>query len=144
MWREMISELSKDCKFHPPLSEEWIDKGLADLRVTLNDSLKSFLLETDGLYDYRQFLWVVWNVRDLLAYNLEMRNGQEFAKKGYMFEDLFFIANYGTNGILFALRIVNNKLQDDIIAWFPETNERITVANGLNSYLERWIKKDLL
>jgi len=145
MWRKMISDLSQDCKFHPPLSEEWIDKGLADLDITLNDSLKSFLLESDGLYDYGQFLWIVWNMRDLLAYNQVMRNHPEFADQGYTFDDLFFIANYGTSGILFGFRIVNNKLQDDIIAWFPETNERHKVADTLKDYLEHWIsKKDLL
>ncbi len=144
MWREMISELSQDYKFHTPLSEEWIDKGLADLGVRLNDNLKSFLLETDGLYDYRQFLWVVWNVRDLLTYNQEMWKSQEFADKGFMVDDLFFIANFGIDGILFSFRIVNNKLQDDIVAWFPETKERKTVAVNIKDYLERWINKDLL
>jgi hypothetical protein len=74
MWHKLISDLNQDYKFHAPLSEEWIDNGLADLDVALNNSLKSFLLETDGLYDYHQFLWMVWNVRDLAAYNKEMQN----------------------------------------------------------------------
>ena len=141
MWRETISNLCDGCKFNAPLSEEGIDKGLADLNVTLNDSLKSFLLETDGLYDYRQFLWMVWNVRDLSAYNHEMRKNKAFADKGYRFEDLFFVANSGTNGRLFGFRIVNNKLQEDIMAWYPETNERIKVADKLKDYLDHWINK---
>jgi len=141
MWREIIANHCRDCKFHPPLSEEWIDKGLVDFGV----SLKSFLLETDGLYDYRQFLWIVWNVRDLSAYNQEMRKNQEFSDKGYTFDDLFFIANSGQDGVLFGFRIVNNKMQEHIVAWYPKTNKRITVADNLKDYLERWItKKGLL
>ena len=145
MWREMISALSDDCKFHPPLSEEWIEKGLADLSVIVSNNLKSFLLETDGLYDHRQFLWVVWNARDLLAYNQEMRNNREFAEKGYTFDDLFFVANSGTDGVLFGFRIVNKAIQEDVVVWYPETNKRQIVADNLKDYLEHWIhKKGLL
>lgn len=143
MWQQFIVNLGDHCKTHPPLTEEWIDKGLFDLGVTLNADLKSFLLETDGLYDYKQFLWMVWTVRDLAAYNIEMRNHQEFADKGYNFEDIFFISNSGKDGILFGLPIVNNIIQACIIAWYPTTDERVLVSDSLEDYVTKWIAKTL-
>lgn len=139
MWQQFIANLGDHCKSHPPLSEEWVDKGLADLGVTLNDDLKLFLLETDGLYDYKQFLWIIWNVRDLAAYNNEMRNHQEFADKGYTFDDIFFISNAGVDGILFGFPIVNNIMQEEIIAFYPIENEREQRADNLEDYLTRWL-----
>jgi len=143
MWQKTITNLGNDCKLHPPLSEEWIDKGLADLNVTLNSDLKSFLLKTDGLYDHRQFLWMVWNVRDLLAYNMAMRTHQSFANKGYSFDDIFFISNYGTGGILFGFPIHKGVMQAEIVAWYPETNNRVAKADNLKSYLKLWINQEL-
>lgn len=143
MWLDLIRTLDKNCKTHPPLSDEWIHKGLADLDVTLNASLKSFLQATDGLYDYKQFLWMVWNVRDLLAYNLAMREDEKFAKMGYKFDDIFFISNSGKDGILFGFPIADGILQEFIIAWYPETNERVQIAENLEHYLEEWLQGNL-
>jgi len=143
MWTQLIRQFNKDYKIHPPLSEEWVDKGLADLSVTLNYSLKSFLLETDGLYDVRQFLWMVWNVRDLSAYNLAMRNDEKFADMGYSFADIIFIANAGVDGILFGFPVVDGLMQEGIVRWHPKTNKRTQVADNLQTYLENWINKIL-
>lgn len=139
MWVEMIAELCKHCKVNPPLSAEWIDRGLDDLDVILHEGLRSFLLETNGLYDYKQFLWIVWNVRDLSAYNKEMRQHKAFADKGYQVEDIFFISNKGTDGILYGFPIVKRTLQEEIISWHPATNERRPIADNLEMYIKHWI-----
>lgn len=144
MWKQIITNLGDHCKSHPPLSEEWIDKGLADLDVTLNEALKSFLLETDGLYDYKQFLWMVWNVRDLAAYNKEMRHHQGFAGKGYSFDDIFFIANSGKDGILFGFPIIDGVMQEHIVAFYPIEGERIKKADNLEIYLTGFLHGGLI
>lgn len=141
MWLKLISDLSKDYKTHLPLSDEWIVKGLSDLDVTLNDSLKLLLLETDGLYDFGQFLWIVWNVRDLSAYNLAMRNDQKFADMGYSFTDIFFFSNAGVDGILFGFPIVDDTLNSHIVSWHPKTDERTQIADDLADYLKNWMNK---
>lgn len=140
MWNQLIAAENERIKFNPPLSEEWIDKGLAELEVIINPELKSLLLETDGLYDSKQFLWIIWNVRDLSVYNMAMRNDKKFADKGYKFDNIFFISNSGKAGILFGFPIVNNMLSDFMILWFPENNKRIVLYYNLKTYIAIWSK----
>ncbi len=143
MWLQFVRQLDSNCKTHAPLSEEWIDKGLAELNVKLSESLKSFLLETDGLYDYKQFLWIVWNVRDLAAYNLAMRNDETFAARGYTFDDVFFFSNAGVGGILFGFPIVDGLIEEKIIAFYPANGERVDKAENLEAYLLGWFQGSL-
>jgi len=142
MWNQLIAAEGERIKFNPPLSEEWIDKGLADLDVQLNDSLKSLLLETNGVYDFRIFLWIVWNVRDLAAYNQQMWTDNKFTQQGMKLADLFFIANAGNDGILFAFPIVNKKLQDNLVTWNPSNNSRTQKSPDLQTYLKRWVSQN--
>lgn len=144
MWKELVSEVSDKCKFHPPLSEEWIGKGLADFDVPMNASLKSFLLETDGLYDYGQFLWIVWNVRDLAAYNKEMRVNNPYEESGHTFDDIFFISNAGVDGILFGFPIIDGVMQEHIVAFYPIEGERINKADNLEIYLTGFLHGGLM
>lgn len=135
MWQKLLSNIGKHCKLNPPLSEHAIANTLNTFGAPLNDSLKSFLLETDGLYDPKPYLWLVWNVRDLAAYNNEMRTNNPYATSGKTFEDIFFISNAGVDGILFGFPIVDGSMQEKVVAFYPTEGERVDRAENLEEYL---------
>ncbi len=60
------------------------------------------------------------------------------------FDDLFFFANAGSDGILFAHPVNMEALTDPgVVAWFPIEDEVRPVAANLGDFLERWMVGEL-
>ncbi len=144
-WQDFIQNLTDDCKFFPPVTEEKINEAETSLKVKLPKDLRSLLLETNGIYNTQASIHLVWTLEEILRANLALRT-EEFRAKSFMpLDHLLFFANAGVDGIHLAFPIaasgdVKNK---DIIAWYPIEDSRPVVAYSLKNYVQSWISGKL-
>ncbi len=144
-WQDFVQNLTDDCEFFPPVTEEQITEAESSLQLKLPRDLRSLLLETNGIYNTKAKIHFVWTLEEIVRANSSLRT-EEFRAKSFMpLDHLLFFANVGVDGILLAFPIaasgdVKNK---DIIAWYPIEDSRPVVAFSLKNYLQRWISGKL-
>jgi hypothetical protein len=145
MWKDFIQELSVDCDFRSAALEIDIASAETSLNLKFPNSLKSFLLETNGLYSRLAFLMLVWSADEILKRNLKIRSNEEYAQTYMSFQNLLFFADAGVDGIMFAYRITASGIAQDknIIAWYPIEDSRPVIAISLEDYLKHCLSGKL-
>lgn len=145
MWKDFIEVLEVNCEFYPPTSSAELDATEKALNVTLPESLRGLLLETNGVYSSSMRLDVIWNVDELMRRNQSMREDTNLASSCMTFQSLLFFADSGVDGILFAFPISATGIVQDrnIIAWYPIEDSRPVLAYDLKDFLKRWLSGSL-
>lgn len=147
-WREFVKRICTTCEFYPVVAIATIEEIESTLKLTLPDSLRQLLMETNGLYDNYSQHRFIWNAEDIRAINQEMRSNTSrlVVADDYMtFESLLFFGSAGVDGIWFAFPVtVSGKVQDrNIIAWYPIEDSRPVVAHSLQIFIEHWLSGKL-
>ena len=136
---------SKAAYFPPALAE---DIGSAEVRlnVIFPQSLRSLLLETDGVMsklsvhrsEWFDNMWLILPIREILAENCRTisTNNQSLRNK---YQTLFF-AGAGCDGILFGFPINREQAgQQSVVVWHPIRDTLEPVAQSLKEFIDRWL-----
>lgn len=137
MWRELVSRLFGDAKFHAPATLTQLHQVESALGITLPADLRSLLLESNGVAgNYSSPL--VWSTDDIVQQNLAFRRNSDFAELYMPFDHLFFFGADG-GGDQFAYRILGGQIRDTswIYRWDHESDDREWFADRLEDYFER-------
>lgn len=137
MWLELVAEYG-EAETREPASHEMIDQISRDLNQVLPDSLRSLLLETDGIQDSLG-TDVVWTAVDILENNKRLRNGEEYRDVYMPFDSLLF---FGDNGGGDQFAFVRSPERDEVFVWDHETDSRQWVSADLESFLRRSLESE--
>jgi hypothetical protein len=134
-------------EFYPATTAANIAAAEAALLASLPDSLRSLLLETNGVMDmmaiddgdWFESMWLLWRIEEVVEQNRyyrEARVGRTFDRD---FSDLVFFAGAGTDGILFAFPVVDGCCDSRVIVWRPIMDELDELAPTLEEFLRGWL-----
>ena len=149
MWRELISELTRDEQpigdlhpgpdFFPGVTPDELDAVERALGVRLPVSLEGLLRESNGV-------WVtfgtplIWSADEIARTNREMRDDPQYQETCMPFDHLLFFGGAGVDGILFAFPIIRGRIdRDRVYAWYPIEDNRELKATSLRGYVEGWL-----
>ncbi|MFW5417887.1 SMI1/KNR4 family protein [Nocardiopsis sp. CNT-189] len=120
-----------------PAREEDLRAAERAVRCPLPADLAALLRESDGI-DGEYGLGLVWSARRIAEENRRMRS-PALAGLYMPFEPLLFFGDAG-NGDLFAHRILAGRPDPaGVFAWKHETDDRVWVAPGLETYIDWWL-----
>ncbi|MBI1259153.1 MAG: hypothetical protein GC204_16915 [Chloroflexi bacterium] len=143
-WHELLANYAADLKWQHPATEEAIASVEAALNMQLPPSLKSFLLESNGLDDDSSYTQLVWPVEKIHTENLQMRSDLDLAQRCMTFDSLLFFGNPWIDGIRFGFPIsAAGYVSEKIFAWYPIEDSRPCIEWSLERYLTRWLSGDL-
>jgi hypothetical protein len=156
-WCELISGIY-ECRrqqpgiaskpeFYPATSAETITDTEALLNVALPTSLRSLLLETNGVMDmiaidggdWSESMWLLWKVEEVVEQNRYYRALGVDGNYDRDFNNLVFFAGAGFDGILFAFPLENGICAPRILVWYPNTDELDELAPSLEDFLRGWL-----
>jgi hypothetical protein len=138
MWMNLIKELTKDYKFHVPVTESQLLEVENSLNVELPNSLKELLLESNGVVG-EYGCDIIWTLERIKTDNLEFRNNNDFKELYMPFDHLLFFSDAG-NGDQFAFPILNGKIvKKDIYVWNHEDDSRTWISSSLSSFIQGWL-----
>jgi hypothetical protein len=135
-WKELISSLTDDCTFADPASSGEIVAAERSLGLSLPQSLRALLKETNGV-NGRYGEALVWSAATIASENLAFR--QDFRDLYMPFDGLLFFGDAG-NGDQFAYPLLNNVAEVqrlDIFIWDHESDCRKWVARSLQDHFRR-------
>ena len=114
MWRELISELTRDEQpigdldpgpdFMPGATSDELDAVEQALGVRLPISLKELLSESNGVH-FEFGTPLVWSADEIARANREMRDDLWNQENYIPFDNLLFFGSAAVDGILFAFAI---------------------------------------
>ncbi|MFJ9788384.1 SMI1/KNR4 family protein [Streptomyces globosus] len=130
MWLEIAGEYD-GAEARPPAPPARLDRLEAALGQYPPKPLRDLLLETDGVSDGHGTC-VVWGVDQIVEVNLAFRSDASFRSLYMPFEPLMFFGESG-GGDQFAF--VRSPARDDVFVWDHETDSRLWIAPGLESFL---------
>ncbi|OCA85074.1 SMI1/KNR4 family protein [Pseudobacillus wudalianchiensis] len=137
MWKERIDSFPGKYTFAEPATKEEIGELEKSLNVKLSQELKSFLCESNGVFDEYDYP-LVWPVQQIIRENTELRTFEYFKDLYMPFDSLLFIANAG-NGDLFGQAVLNGAIQREYIyVWDHEDDSRTWVASSLKDFMKGW------
>jgi hypothetical protein len=138
-WKEQLQEWSAVLEFHPATDEATLLNAEMQLGHSLTSSLKSLLLETNGVYDKRAYLGLVWSIEEIIRENAKLRHPSFGDYKP--FDDLLFFGRPGVDGILFATVLTDTGkfIKDSMVAWHPIGDKRVVIAPSLDEFLKGWL-----
>ncbi|WP_409340475.1 SMI1/KNR4 family protein [Paenibacillus sp. MBLB4367] len=138
MWMDLIKELTNDIKFHVPVTESQLLEVESLLQVDLPDSLKEFLLESNGVIG-EYGCDIIWTLERIKKDNQEFRKNNDFKELYMPFDHLLFFSDAG-NGDQFAFPILNGKIvKEDIYVWNHEDDSRTWISSSLSSFIKGWL-----
>ncbi len=142
MRRELIQQLSPECVFSDPATQEQLEESERVLQIELPDELRILLLETNGVYDGHSYMDLVWTCAEIVRFNLEFRSHPLVIDSHMPFDNLLFFSHAG-NGDMFGLAIILGKVTNNVFAWNHEDDSRVCVARSLRLWLEGWLSGEL-
>jgi len=135
-------------KFYPAASAEEIADGELRLDVRLPASIRSLLLETNGVMelmaidggDWFTSEWLLWAVCEVIEQNLLYRTDYVKGKHERDFGKLVFFANAGCDGILFGFPVMEDGVcAPRVVVWHPIMDELDELAPSLEDFLRGWL-----
>jgi hypothetical protein len=146
MWRELISELTRDEEpigdlrwdpdFAPGARPEQIEDLERVFGVRPSESLTSLLQESNGVHVCFGTP-LVFSVEEIIRTNCEMREGARYRDSWIPFDRLLFFGGAGVDGILFAFPIIAGRIdRDRVYAWVPIEDSCKWQADSLRKYIE--------
>lgn len=156
-WRELITCIYQDRAnlagvgsrpdFFPRASSEEIGNAETQLNVRLPASLRSLLLESDGVMDMMSVdggdwfdsMWLLWSLDAIAEQNSAILDAGDGMQKCGLRRMLFF-AGAGADGILFGFPITDEGVcSPSVVVWHPIANEVDEVAESLEEFLRGWL-----
>jgi len=157
-WRQSVSDgykrqphdpgVKSKPKFYSASSPDAIIQAEKQLDVELPSSLRSLLLETNGVMDtlavdggeWFENMWLVWPVEEIISTNLSVRSEQARGTYDSKFRNLLFFAGAGCDGVLFAHRILRDRIATPtVVVWHPIEDRLTEVALSLEEFIEGWL-----
>ncbi len=156
-WRERIADhyanrvlhstITGRPEYRPPAEALRLAETEAALGAILPESLKSLLMQSDGVMDmmsingdeWFESMWLVWTVEELAKQNRYHRASRENLVSSRDFLHLLFFAGAGADGILFAFVVEGGSCLPQVMAWHPITCEINEVAPSLDEFLKGWL-----
>jgi len=149
MWREFIREHHPNLEpiagnapgpeFSPGATPQDLQEVEQSLEVSLPDTLKDLLAETNGvLVVFGTHL--IWTTDEIVRRNLELRRTPSYQDAYMPVEHLLFFADAGVDGIQFAFGIIQGQIRrEDVYSWNPHTDSREWQAPSLKTYIDWWL-----
>lgn len=154
MWRELISDLTRDEQpideqpigdlhpgpdFHSGATSSELDAIEHALGVCLPESLQELLRESNGVQvTFGQHF--IWSTDEIVRNNHAMRNDPRYREDYMPFDHLLFFGDAGVDGILFAFASIQGHInRDRVYAWYPIEDNRELKALSLRNYVEGWL-----
>lgn len=157
-WRELITGIyetraqqpgiAAKPQFYPPASVADIADAEACLNARFPASIRSLLLETNGVLDMMAIdggewfdsMWLLWTIAELVEQNLFYRAATERGTYDQDFHQLVFFAGAGTDGILFAFPLMEDRAcAPGVVVWHPIMDELDELAPSLEDFLSGWL-----
>jgi hypothetical protein len=156
-WRELITGIYEGCpqkaaiartpKLYPAASAPIIVEAEAALRTVLPDSVRSLLLETNGVMDmmaidggeWLETMWLLWTIQEIVEQNSSYRASSEKGEYKRDFRNLVFFAGAGTDGILFAFPVQEGVCAPRVVVWTPIMDELDELSPSLEDFLRGWL-----
>jgi len=156
-WRELITgiyesqpqqpKIAGKPEFYPAASAASIADAEAALNVALPQSLRSLLLETNGVMDMMAIdggdwfdsMKLFWNIEEIVEQNRYFRLASEEGTYKRDFNSLVFFAGAGTDGILFAFPAEDGTCAPRVAVWHPIMDELDDLAPSLEDFLRGWL-----
>jgi hypothetical protein len=149
MWRELITELTRDEQpirdlhpgpdFFPGATPDELDAVERALGVRLPESLQGLLRESNGVR-VTFGTPLIWSTDEIVRTNRDMRDDPGYRETWMPFDRLLFFGAAGVDGILFAFPIIRGRVEcDRVYAWYPIEDNRELKAESLRDYVERWL-----
>jgi hypothetical protein len=156
-WRELIIGIYEDRRqqpgiagkpeFHPGASAATIAHAETALNAALPSSLRSLLLETNGVMDmmaidggdWFESMWLLWMTEEVVEQNRYYRAASEEKTYERDFSTLVFFAGAGTDGILFAFPVEDGVCAPRVAVWYPIIDELDELSPSLEDFLRGWL-----
>jgi hypothetical protein len=134
-------------EFYPASVDANIAVAEAAQLASLPDSLRSVLLETNGVMDmmamdgndWFESMWLLWNVEEIVEQNRYYRDGSAKGLYERDFTNWVLFAGAGTDGILFAFPVVDGRCDSRVIVWHPIMDVLDELAPTLEEFLRGWL-----
>jgi hypothetical protein len=152
---EVIPEqpgITKKPKFYLGAPEPQIADAEARLDARLPASLRSLLLETNGVMDMMAIDvgewfdsgWLLWTVAEIVQQNLWHRAATEDGTYDRDFRNLVFFADAGADGILFGFPVMEDRIcAPRVVVWSPIMDELEEIVPSLENFLKGWLTSTL-
>ena len=153
-WRELISGIYESRtpqpgiadkpEFYPGTSAADIADAELRLNATFPASLRSLLLETNGVMDMMAIdggewfdsMWLLWTVAEIVEQNLFYRRATDSGTYDRDFWQLLFFAGAGCDGILFGFPVTEEGVcSPRVVVWHPIMDELDELAPSLEDFL---------
>lgn len=157
-WRELITGIYETRaqqpgiagkpQFYPPASVGAIADAEARVSAKFPASLRSLLMDTNGVMDMMAIdggkwfdsMWLLWAVTELVEQNLFYRAATEDGTYNRDFRQLVFFAGAGTDGILFGFPVMEARVcAPRVVVWHPIMDELDELAPSLEDFLTGWL-----
>jgi hypothetical protein len=157
-WRERISGIyearaerpgiASRPEFYPGASAEHTAFAQTRLSAIFPASLRTLLLETDGVMDmlaidggeWFESMWLLWSVQGIVDGNLSHRSMKRAGTYDRDFRELMFFADAGTDGILFGFPVMGDGVcAPCVVVWHPIEDDLDEVAPSLEDFLQGWL-----
>ncbi|QHW31672.1 SMI1/KNR4 family protein [Paenibacillus rhizovicinus] len=139
MWIHFIKEIDSELGFNEPATMESIQIVEQQLKAIIPQSLRSLLLETDGVHHSEFYYDIFWPVERILKENQNIRN-EDDVEYYDSFDHLLFFSDAG-NGDLFAFLVSNGKVEsDEVIVWKHENDSRERISSSLEEFVKGWLE----
>jgi cell wall assembly regulator SMI1 len=156
-WRRLITDIyerrprqpriAAKPEFYPGASAASIAYAEATLNAALPESLRSLLLETNGVMDmmaidngdWFESMWLLWKIEEIGEQNRFYREAREEGTYERDFNCLVFFAGAGSDGILFAFPVEEGVCAPRIMVWHPIMDELDELAPSLEDFLRGWL-----
>lgn len=132
MWQEFIQQLDPDATTFPPAREADVYFTERGLHQTFPPSLRSLLLETNGI-QLSNDLWAIWRLDRIEKINQDLRHHKD--PPHMPVDHLLFFAE-AINGDYLAFPIVNQRTRESVFRWERENDSRRWLAPTLKDYLK--------
>ncbi|GHU24326.1 SMI1/KNR4 family protein [Spirochaetia bacterium] len=135
MWREFISKIDCELTFNQSASIESINAAEIELKVQFPQSLKSLLLESNGVQDEFE-CDAIWPLERIIEENKNIR----IIEEQITFNGFLLFSDAG-NGDLFAFSIKDgNKNKEEIYVWNHEDKSRDIISSSLKDFIKGWFE----
>lgn len=132
-------------ELRPPATDGEIDAAESRLVARIPSSLRSLLLETNGVMsmmsidgkEWFEESWTVWPLDEIVKQNLWHR--ERYADRGV--DRFVFLATAGVDGIQFG--ILNSKQPREdaaVYAWYPDETVDKLMADRLELFIAGWCR----
>jgi hypothetical protein len=157
-WRKLIADIYESRsqqpgiaakpKFYPGASLEDIANVEACLGATLPVSLRTLLLESNGVLkmmaidggEWFESMWLLWTTAEIVERNRFYRAAAENGTYDRDFRNLAFFADAGADGILFGFSVMEGRnCAPAVVVWSPIMDELEECAPSLEDFLRGWL-----